>query len=183
MKERFFELNDFFNDMIKSKTNIIPIISEFDEDLVLTDDNIPTTLPLLPLRGNILFPKIILPVTAGRKKSIKLLNEAYKSGNYIAVVAQMNDAEEPVRKDLFDVGTAAKVIKTLELPDGLKHIGNGAFSGCAGLRNVHIPRSVRYIGHGAFINCTRLKDVWLYGDCMVEHDAFDDMPVLHFIDF
>ena len=118
MKERFFELNDFFNDMIKSKTNIIPIISEFDEDLVLTDDNIPTSLPLLPLRGNILFPKIILPVTAGRKKSIKLLNEAYKSGNYIAVVAQMNDTEEPIREDLFAIGTAAKVVKTLELPDG-----------------------------------------------------------------
>jgi len=118
MKERFFELNDFFNDMIKLKTNIIPIISEFDEDLVLTDDNIPTSLPLLPLRGNILFPKIILPVTAGRKKSIKLLNEAYKSGNYIAVVAQMNDTEEPIREDLFAVGTAAKVVKTLELPDG-----------------------------------------------------------------
>ena len=74
------------------------------------------------------------------------------------------------------------LIVTLELPDGLKHIGNGAFSGCAGLRNVHIPRSVRYIGHGAFTNCIRLKDVWLYGDCTVEHDAFDDMPVLHFID-
>ena len=73
MKERFFELNDFFNDMIKSKTSIIPIISEFDEDMILTDENIPNSMPLLPLRGNVLFPKIILPVTAGRKKSIKLI--------------------------------------------------------------------------------------------------------------
>ena len=119
MKERFFELNDFFNDMIKSKTNIIPIISEFDEDLVLTDDNIPTSLPLLPLRGNILFPKIILPVTAGRKKSIKLLNEAYKSGNYIAVVAQMNDTEEPIREDLFAVGTAADLAGHPEIAEKL----------------------------------------------------------------
>ena len=118
MKERFFELNDFFNDMIKAKTSIIPIISEFDEDMILTDENIPNSMPLLPLRGNVLFPKIILPVTAGRKKSIKLLNEAYKSGNFIAVVAQRNDVEDPVHEDLFPIGTAAKVIKTLDLPDG-----------------------------------------------------------------
>ena len=118
MKERFFELNDFFNDMIKAKTSIIPIISEIDEDMILTDENIPNSMPLLPLRGNVLFPKIILPVTAGRKKSIKLLNEAYKSGNFIAVVAQRNDVEDPVHEDLFPIGTAAKVIKTLDLPDG-----------------------------------------------------------------
>ena len=118
MKNKYCELNEFFDDMMSGKTSIIPIISEIDEDVLLDEPDISDELPLLALRGNVLFPGVILPVTAGRKKSIKLLKEAYKKNMVIGVVAQNNDAEEPTMDDLYNRGTAAKVLKILEMPDG-----------------------------------------------------------------
>ena len=83
MKNKYCELNEFFDDMMSGKTSIIPIISEIDEDVLLDEPDISDELPLLALRGNVLFPGVILPVTAGRKKSIKLLKEAYKKNMVI----------------------------------------------------------------------------------------------------
>lgn len=118
MKERFCELNELFDDMISAKTKVIPIISDVDEDILLDENEIPNAMPILALRGNVLFPGVILPVTAGRKKSIKLLKEAYKKNFLIGAVAQCTDAEDPVYEDLNCIGTAAKVLKILEMPDG-----------------------------------------------------------------
>ena len=66
MKERFCELNELFDDMISAKTKVIPIISDVDEDILLDENEIPNEMPILALRGNVLFPGVILPVTAGR---------------------------------------------------------------------------------------------------------------------
>ena len=118
MKERFCELNELFDDMISAKAKVIPIISDIDEDDLLDENDIPNEMPILALRGNVLFPGVILPVTAGRKKSIKLLKEAYKKNFLIGAVAQCNDAEEPDYEDLYGLGTVAKVLKILEMPDG-----------------------------------------------------------------
>ena len=118
MKERYYELNEFFEDMMSSKTSIIPIISEIDEDILLDETEIPNELPILALRGNVLFPGVMLPVTAGRKKSIKLLRDAYKKGFHIGVVTQCNDVDDPQYEDLYRQGTMAKVLKILEMPDG-----------------------------------------------------------------
>ena len=142
MKERFCELNNFFDDMIKPKTNIIPIISDFDEDVLLDEEKIPEEMPILALRGNVLFPKVIIPITAGRKKSIKLLKDAYKNGGYIGVIAQRNDIDDPTIADLFEIGTAAKVLKILEMPDGnLLAI----LQGCPRIRLVSIDKSEPYL--------------------------------------
>lgn len=142
MKERFCELNNFFDDMIKPKTNIIPIISDFDEDVLLDEEKVPEEMPILALRGNVLFPKVIMPITAGRKKSIKLLRDAYKSGGYIGVIAQRNDIDDPTIADLFEIGTAAKVLKILEMPDGnLLAI----LQGCPRIRLVSIDKSEPYL--------------------------------------
>ena len=142
MKERFCELNNFFDDMIKPKTNIIPIISDFDEDVLLDEEKVPEEMPILALRGNVLFPKVIIPITAGRKKSIKLLRDAYKSGGYIGVIAQRNDMDDPTIADLFEIGTAAKVLKILEMPDGnLLAI----LQGCPRIRLVSIDKSEPYL--------------------------------------
>jgi ATP-dependent Lon protease len=96
---------------------IIPI-SENDGDL----DNgmvIPEVLPILPLRNTVLFPGVVLPITVGRDKSIKAVNDAYKQDKLIGVVAQKDaNVEEPGAEDLCKIGTVAKIVKLIKMPDG-----------------------------------------------------------------
>jgi len=96
---------------------IIPI-SENDGDL----DNgmvIPEVLPILPLRNTVLFPGVVLPITVGRDKSIKAVNDAYKHDKLIGVVAQKDaNIEEPGADDLCRIGTVAKIVKLIKMPDG-----------------------------------------------------------------
>ena len=96
---------------------IIPI-SENDGDL----DNgmiIPEVLPILPLRNTVLFPGVVLPITVGRDKSIKAVNDAYKHDKLIGVVAQKDaNIEEPGADDLCKIGTVAKIVKLIKMPDG-----------------------------------------------------------------
>ena len=99
------------------KTEVIPVVSVDDEDMLLRcDDEIPEELPLLPLRDNVLFPGVMLPIQAGRKSSIRLLKKAEKSNELIAVVTQRTNAESPRRDDLYDIGVVAKTVKVIELP-------------------------------------------------------------------
>ena len=86
------------------------------------DDNelnlaIPEEVPILPLRGNVFFPTILMPVTAGRSKSISLIKDAYRNKKVIGIVTQKNDTDEPKNEDLFEVGTFARVIETFTMPD------------------------------------------------------------------
>ncbi|MDO4763011.1 MAG: endopeptidase La [Flavobacteriaceae bacterium] len=75
--------------------------------------------PILPVKNTVMFPKVVIPITAGRDKSIKLLQEAYHSKEYIGVISQKNaNVENPSLKDLYLVGTIAKVIKIINLPNG-----------------------------------------------------------------
>jgi len=104
----------------EDETDFMPIIpinetdGEFDKDTV-----IPETLPILPLRNTVLFPGVVLPITVGRDKSIKAVNEAYKSDKLIGVVAQKDaNIEDPEPKDLCAIGTIAKIIKLIKMPDG-----------------------------------------------------------------
>ncbi|MBR4803954.1 MAG: LON peptidase substrate-binding domain-containing protein, partial [Bacteroidales bacterium] len=108
---------NMFNDMIDAKAEFIPIISESDEEILLSGDA-PDEIPILPLRGNVLFPGVVMPVTASRKKSKQLLKFVGKSHIPIGVVAQLNDAEEPNFNDMHKIGTLANVIKVLNMPDG-----------------------------------------------------------------
>ena len=84
------------------------------------DENVPDELPILPLRNTVLFPGVVIPITVGRKKSIKLVKSVYNNGNRIlGVTAQINkNAENPGSEDVYHVGTIAKIIKLLVLPDG-----------------------------------------------------------------
>src|SRR6478752_9354213 len=96
---------------------IIPLNENEGEDgteLVLAGD-----IPVLPLRNTVLFPGVVLPITVGRDKSIKAVNEAYKADKLVGVVAQKDsEVEDPGIKDLEDVGTVAKIIKLIKMPDG-----------------------------------------------------------------
>ncbi|NII27242.1 endopeptidase La [Pseudoflavitalea sp. X16] len=80
---------------------------------------IPSELPLLPLRNTVLFPGVVLPITVGRDKSIKAINDAYKADKLVGVVAQKDsDVEDPTVSDLEDIGTVARIIKLIKMPDG-----------------------------------------------------------------
>src|SRR5688572_847014 len=84
-----------------------------------TDTVIPDELSLLPLRNTVLFPGVVLPITVGRDKSIKAVNDAYKADKLVGVVAQKDSSvEDPVVADLEDIGTVAKIIKLIKMPDG-----------------------------------------------------------------
>ncbi|MDF2189513.1 endopeptidase La [Paraflavitalea sp. CAU 1676] len=80
---------------------------------------IPDELPLLPLRNTVLFPGVVLPITVGRDKSIKAINDAYKADKLVGVVAQKDsNVEDPTVTDLEDIGTVARIIKMIKMPDG-----------------------------------------------------------------
>ncbi len=93
------------------------IDSEKDENSRLAD--FPEAIPILPIRNTVLFPGVVLPITVGRQKSIKLVKKAYKGDRIIGVVAQKNNTvEEPEIEDIYHIGTVAKIIKMIVLPDG-----------------------------------------------------------------
>src|SRR5688500_3709583 len=80
---------------------------------------VPAELPLLPLRNTVLFPGVVVPITVGRDKSIKGVNEAYKADKLIGVVAQKDsNVEDPTIQELEDIGTIAKIVKLIKMPDG-----------------------------------------------------------------
>ncbi len=90
-----------------------------DDEKRFDDEDIPEDLPLLPLRNNVLFPGVVIPITVGRDKSIKLVNDVMQGSKTIGVIAQTDPSNEnPETKDLFKVGTAARIIKMLRMPDG-----------------------------------------------------------------
>jgi ATP-dependent Lon protease len=80
---------------------------------------IPSELPLLPLRNTVLFPGVVLPITVGRDKSIKAITDAYKADKLVGVVAQKDSTvEDPTVTDLEDIGTVARIVKLIKMPDG-----------------------------------------------------------------
>ncbi|WP_370090365.1 endopeptidase La [Ekhidna sp.] len=96
---------------------LIQIISP--EDNQMAESDYPENLPILPIRNTVLFPGVVLPITVGRTKSIRLVKKAYRGDRIIGVVAQKNvKTEEPSFKDLYEVGTIAKILKMIVLPDG-----------------------------------------------------------------
>jgi ATP-dependent Lon protease len=96
---------------------IIPL-NESDSEM-LTDVEVPKELPILPLRNTVLFPGVVLPITVGRDKSIKAVNDAYKADKLIGVLAQKDsNVEDPVISDLENVGTVARIVKLIKMPDG-----------------------------------------------------------------
>ncbi|MGM0549588.1 MAG: endopeptidase La [Bacteroidota bacterium] len=111
-------LNNFLmNDDMSDGGEFIPLISE-EEDLEFSDE-VPEELPILPLRNTVLFPGVILPITVGREKSLRLLEEANKGNKVIGTITQTDaNIEEPLPEDIFSLGTVAKILRILEMPDG-----------------------------------------------------------------
>jgi ATP-dependent Lon protease len=104
--------------IISEDTEFFPLLSQQDEDEMRNED-IPEILAILPLRNTVLFPGVVIPITVGRDKSIKLVKEAYKGDKTIGVVAQKDmSVEDPNFEQLHKIGTVANIIKVLQMPDG-----------------------------------------------------------------
>lgn len=99
--------------------DFIPIMTVNEEDHEDPSEKLPDNLPILPLRNTVLFPGVVIPITVGRDKSIKLIREANSSDKIIGVVAQKDvSIEDPQLGDLHEIGTMAKILKMLRMPDG-----------------------------------------------------------------
>ncbi|HET9055502.1 MAG TPA: endopeptidase La [Chitinophagaceae bacterium] len=98
----------------------MPIIPLNESDNESAEElHIPAEIPVLPLRNTVLFPGVVIPITVGRDKSIKAVNDAYKADKLIGVVAQKDsEIEDPAIADLEDIGTIAKIVKQIKMPDG-----------------------------------------------------------------
>jgi ATP-dependent Lon protease len=104
----------------EEEMEFMPIIPLNEDGSESNDEQaIPAELPLLPLRNTVLFPGVVLPITVGRDKSIKAVNDAYKTDKLVGVVSQKDsNVEEPTVSDLVDIGTIAKIVKLIKMPDG-----------------------------------------------------------------
>ncbi|MGJ1265309.1 endopeptidase La [Sphingobacterium spiritivorum] len=104
--------------IINEDTEFFPLLSQQDED-EMSNADIPEVLAILPLRNTVLFPGVVIPITVGRDKSIKLVKDAYKGDKTIGVVSQKDmTIEDPNVEQLNKIGTVANIIKVLQMPDG-----------------------------------------------------------------
>lgn len=108
----------FLSKLIEEESDFFPLLSQEDEDKI-EKEKTPKTLPILPLRNTVLFPGVIIPITIGRDRSIKLIKDTYKGNRTIGVLAQKDpNIESPEKEDLNSIGTVAHILKMLRMPDG-----------------------------------------------------------------
>ena len=106
------------SDLLNDETEFLPLMSDEDEAKISKEDA-PDIIPILPLRNTVLFPGVIIPITIGRDRSVKLIRDAESGNKMIGVVAQKDfDTEIPKESDLHEVGTIANILKMLKMPDG-----------------------------------------------------------------
>ena len=118
MKNKY-HLDSFeLSELINKETEFLPLMSDEDEAKISKEDT-PDVLSILPLRNTVLFPGVIIPITIGRDRSVKLIKAAEAGNKTIGIVSQKDfDTELPELKDLNEVGTVAHILKMLKMPDG-----------------------------------------------------------------
>ena len=117
-KSKILSLDNLSLQDMNEDAELIPLMTPEDEEEILKED-LPPSLPILPLRNTVLFPGVVIPITAGRDKSIKLINAANKGDKIIGVVAQKDEAvEDPGLDDINPTGVVARILKVLKMPDG-----------------------------------------------------------------
>ena len=149
-KKAEFEILTDISDIQEGRTQVIPIVA--DDDEVNENLTIPETLPILSLRSSVLFPGSITPITVGREKSMKLVRDVESGTGILGAVLQKEaDVEQPAPDDMYRIGTAARILKTLDMPNGnLTVILHG-------LEKIEIDR---YLTHDPYFTAsvTPLKD-------------------------
>ena len=104
--------------MLNEDSELIPLMTPEDEEII-NKESVPEVLSILPLRNTVLFPGVVIPITAGRDASIQLIKDANKGDKVIGVVAQKNgDIEKPSLKDIHTTGVVAQILRVLKMPDG-----------------------------------------------------------------
>lgn len=117
-KQKIITLDSLSLQDFDSEAELIPLMTPEDEE-EMNKETLPEDLPILPLRNMVLFPGVVIPITAGRDKSIKLINDANIKGKVIGVVSQKKeDVENPNSDDINTIGTVARILKVLKMPDG-----------------------------------------------------------------
>ncbi len=117
-KSKFASLDSLSFQEFDENSELIPLMTTEDEKEI-NSESLPETLPILSLRNTVLFPGVVIPITAGRDKSIKLINDANKGSKVVGVVSQKDESvEDPTAKDIHETGTVARILRVLKMPDG-----------------------------------------------------------------
>ncbi len=115
---KFSNFDNMSLQSIDQDAELIPLLTPEDEE-EMNNEGLPETLPILPLRNTVLFPGVVIPITAGRDKSIKLIKDANNGSKVIGVVAQKDEkTENPGVNDIHTLGTVARILRVLQMPDG-----------------------------------------------------------------
>ncbi|MFI8379919.1 endopeptidase La [Leeuwenhoekiella sp. NPDC079379] len=117
-RTKFTNLDNLSLQDFDGEADLIPLMTPEDEEEI-NKEELPETLPILPLRNTVLFPGVVIPITAGRDMSIDLINEANKGSKIIGVVSQKDESvENPTADDINTTGVVARILRVLKMPDG-----------------------------------------------------------------
>ena len=117
-RSKFLNIDSMSLQGIDEDSELIPLMTPEDEEEI-NNESLPETLPILPLRNTVLFPGVVIPITAGRDKSISLIKDANNGSKVIGVVSQKDEeTENPGIKDINTLGTVARILRVLQMPDG-----------------------------------------------------------------
>ena len=117
-KSKFTMLDSLSLQDFDENSELIPLMTTEDEEAI-KNESLPDSVPILSLRNTVLFPGVVIPITAGRDKSIQLINEANSGSKVIGVVSQKDEnVEDPTIDDIYTTGTVARILKVLKMPDG-----------------------------------------------------------------
>ena len=116
--KNLFDLNSFSGKIIDDESDLIPLMTSDDEEAI-NREKLPKSLSILPLKNTVLFPGVVIPITATRNKSVKLIKASNKGTKLIGVVSQTNHkVSDPKLDDINNIGTVAKILRVLQMPDG-----------------------------------------------------------------
>lgn len=117
-QQNIFSFDTLSLQEFETDAELIPLLTPEDEE-EMNNEELPASLPILPLRNTVLFPGVVIPISAGRDKSIRLINDANAGNKIIGVVAQKNESDEdPTKNDIHTIGTVARILRVLKMPDG-----------------------------------------------------------------
>ena len=115
---KFTDIDSLSLQDFDGEAELIPLMTPEDEDEINREE-LPETLPILPLRNTVLFPGVVIPITAGRDMSIELIDQANKGNKIIGVVSQKDgEVENPTAEDINSIGVVARILRVLKMPDG-----------------------------------------------------------------
>ena len=117
-KNNLFNIDNLSVKDIDENSELIPLMTPEDE-IEINKEELPLTLPILSLRNTVLFPGVVIPITASRNKSIKLIKDANNFNKLLGVVSQKDEKiEDPKSNDIFKTEQLLKILKVLQMPDG-----------------------------------------------------------------